>query len=286
MKKIRFGTFETNSSSTHAIVVPHNVDEENYNVYDSLDHEYDFGRQESRLVEHWDEKLAYVYYVLDNFRGRYTVRKTDEGYGCNIKVTSKEINAFKNKVQEAYKEVIKDIKNKPYSNDPTPTDIFNIMDNENEYNKIARELKYKVAWDKEKKEYVYAINEEKDEYRPLTKQENEVYNLCLKLPELFNYGSIYVDHTEDFAENGFIEKIINADVEYIKRMIFNKDSYITIGGDEYRGYNIKTIGFQYDYKEDYVNNGTEECPQYEDIGEFWDKLKEYEKKNDVFLKGN
>ena len=35
----------------------------------------------------------------------------------------------------------------------------------------------------------------------------------------------------------------------------------------------------YDYDEDYVNHGTEENPQYEDVGEFWDKLKEYEKEN-------
>ena len=62
-KLIRRSTFETNSSSTHALVVPHKVDEENWNLHDSLDHEYEFGRQESRLVTDWDEKLAYVYNV-------------------------------------------------------------------------------------------------------------------------------------------------------------------------------------------------------------------------------
>ena len=100
------------------------------------------------------------------------------------------------------------------------------------------------------------------------------------------YGEPYVDHVGEFAdEDKFFDKVFNDD-EFLKRFLFNKDSYITIGGDEYRGYNIKTIGFQYDYEEHYVNHGTEQNPQYEDVGEFWDKLKEYEKENDVFLKGN
>ena len=60
MRLIRQGTFETNSSSTHALVIPHKVDEERYDLYESLDSTYGFGRDESRLVDDWDEKLAYV----------------------------------------------------------------------------------------------------------------------------------------------------------------------------------------------------------------------------------
>ena len=56
--------------------------------------------------------------------------------------------------------------------------------------------------------------------------------------------------------------------------MFNRDSYITVGGDEYRGYNIKTIGFEYDYDKDYEHT------------EFWNKIEEYEKDKDVFFKGN
>ena len=95
----------------------------------------------------------------------------------------------------------------------------------------------------------------------------------------------YVDHCEDFDTNGFLDRILNDD-EYLKKFLFNNGSYITVGGDEYRGYNIKTIGFEYDYDNNYINTGTEECPNYEDVSEFWDKLKEYEKDNDVYLKGN
>ena len=109
-----------------------------------------------------------------------------------------------------------------------------------------------------------------------------------------------------FATNGFAKKLIGADEDYLKKLIFNRDSYITVGGDEYRGYNIKTIGFEYDYTEDtyYVNDKGEKMPDYninsisdEDWlklhreysiqrGGFWDRLAEYEKDNDVFLKGN
>ena len=37
MKTIRHGTFETNSSSTHAIVVPKNVKEEDYELKDTIE---------------------------------------------------------------------------------------------------------------------------------------------------------------------------------------------------------------------------------------------------------
>ena len=43
MKTIRYGSFETNSSSTHAIVVPKQANNEEYDLYDSLDHDYAFG---------------------------------------------------------------------------------------------------------------------------------------------------------------------------------------------------------------------------------------------------
>ena len=58
MRKIRYGIFETNSSSTHAIVIPKEVKEDGYDAYDSLDHDYGFGREECRLCDSWDEKLA------------------------------------------------------------------------------------------------------------------------------------------------------------------------------------------------------------------------------------
>lgn len=226
MKLIRHNTFETNSSSTHALVVPHKVDEENWNLSDSLDHEYEFGRQESRLVTDWDEKLAYVYMVVKDF----SEWNHNQEFDTNII----DLKKFKKRINDAYKKVLKMVKYKPYDGDPKPDDIFRYIDS--------------------------------DGKEPLG--DIHIMSLSGWVP------TPYVDHVEDFASNGFLEKILNDD-EFLIKLIFNRDSYITIGGDEYRGYNIKTIGFEYDYGD-----------MFDENNKFWKKLEEYEKENDVFLKGN
>ena len=261
MKTIRYGSFETNSSSTHAIVIPKRVKEEGWDMGDSLDHKYDFGREECRLVDHWDEKLAYTYMILKDFEGwTDNNRKT--------KVTKDTIKKFKDRINKIYKEVEQIVQYKPYDGDPKPNDIFKYIDNDGEGKLGDIEFVYIHSWEK-------------------------------PYP--------YVDHCEDFDTNGFLDRILNDD-EYLKKFIFNNGSYITVGGDEYRGYNIKTIGFQYDYDSHYYVNSKGEKPPKEwfdkngrikdeywdkyyeeyniDAGGFWDKLKEYEKNNDVYLKGN
>ena len=207
MRKIRYGIFETNSSSTHAIVVPKEVKEEGYNAYDSLDHDYGFGREECRLCDSWDEKLAYAYILLkDN----------------NVA----ELDTFKNQVIEVWEKLFG---NKDYT--PTPKDVFNYIDRDGSDGNLTG----------------------KDGFLILKER----------------YGN-YIDHACDLENKNILNRLIK-DKEFVKRFIFNRDSYITIGGDEYRGYNIKTIGFEYDYEneEDFIN-----------------KLKEYKKNNDVYLKGN
>ena len=207
MRKIRYGIFETNSSSTHAIVIPKEVKEDGYDTYDSLDHDYGFGREECRLCDNWDEKLAYAYMLLkDN--------------------DVEELDTFKNQVIEVWEKLFG---NKDYT--PTPKDVFNYIDRDGSNGDLTG----------------------KDGFLILKER----------------YGN-YVDHAEGLDGTDFIERL-KTDDEFVKRFIFNRDSYITIGGDEYRGYNIKTIGFEYDYEneEDFIN-----------------KLKEYKKNNDVYLKGN
>lgn len=261
MKTIRYGSFETNSSSTHAIVIPKKVEEEDWDMGDSLDHKYDFGREECRLVDHWDEKLAYTYMILKDFEGwTDNNRKT--------KVTKDTIKKFKDRINKIYKEVEQIVQYKPYDGDPKPNDIFKYIDNDGEGKLGDIEFVYIHSWE-----------------NPYP----------------------YVDHCEDFDTNGFLDRILNDD-EYLKKFIFNNGSYITVGGDEYRGYNIKTIGFQYDYDSHYYVNSKGKKPPKEwfdkngrikdeywdkyyeeyniDAGGFWDKLKEYEKNNDVYLKGN
>ena len=207
MRKIRYGIFETNSSSTHAIVIPKEVKEDGYDTYDSLDHDYGFGREECRLCDNWDEKLAYAYMLL---------KDNDVA----------ELDTFKNQVIEVWEKLFG---NKDYT--PNPKDVFNYIDRDGSNGDLTG----------------------KDGFLILKER----------------YGN-YVDHAEGLNGTDFIERL-KTDDEFVKRFIFNRDSYITIGGDEYRGYNIKTIGFEYDYEneEDFIN-----------------KLKEYKKNNDVYLKGN
>lgn len=247
MKTIRYGSFETNSSSTHAIVVPKQVDDEEYSLYDSLDHDYSFGREECRLCCDWDEKLAYTYLALKDLR--------DE----------KQLEKFKDRIAKIYNSMLSN--DKSYEKF-TLEDFFDYLDSDREDGNITGED-------------------------------------CFCVWKL-RYGK-FVDHSYMLEDNGFIERILSDD-EFLKRFIFNRQSYITICGDEYRGYNIKTIGFEYDYDEHYYVNKDGETPPKEwydsqgrikdeywdryyeeyniDAGGFWDKLKEYEKDNDVFLKGN
>lgn len=207
MKTIRKGMFETNSSSTHAIVIPHEVNDCDYSLYDSLDHNYGFGREECRLCDSWDEKLAYAYMLLiDN----------------NIK----ELDTFKSQIIEIWEDLFGNIKCTP-----TPKNVFDYIDRDGVDGNLTGEDNFLILCDR---------------YRS------------------------HIDHSCDLVDKDILDRLIN-DKEFVKRFIFNINSYITIGGDEYRGYNIKTIGFEYDYEneEDFIN-----------------KLKEYKKNNDVYLKGN
>ena len=225
MKTIRKGIFETNSSSTHAIVIPHEVNDCDYSLYDSLDHNYGFGREESRFCNNWDEKLAYAYILLkDNVEWS----KAEEGWKPLNKTTEKELDVFKKRITAMW-EVIESKLQIKYS--PTPQDVFNYIDRDGTDGNLTGS----------------------DSFIVITNR----------------YGN-YVDHSNGLDDTDFLDRLKNDD-DFLKRFIFNRSSYITIGGDEYRGYNIKTIGFEYDYDDDSI---------------FEEKLKEYEKENDVYLKGN
>ena len=251
METIRRGIFETNSSSTHAIVIPKSVDKEEWSTSDSLYHDYCFGREECRFVNNWDEKLAYIYMVLKE------------------RCSSKDVRTFEERVNRLFNEVNKNVRFPADRYDPTPDNLFDY------------------------------INKNKSDG-----------NLCpdSHIIMVHDRGFNYVDHLYEIPEE-LINRILSDD-EFLKRFLFNEKSYITVGGDEYRGYNIKTIGFQYDYEESYklIDDKGEEPPKewfdengeildefrkkynrnyhYKDTGEFWDKLEEYKKDNDVYLKGN
>ena len=232
MKQIRKNVFETNSSSTHSIVISKkNHKLQNKDLYSSIwrhddRYEYEFGREAYRLVNKWDEKLAYAYLALK-----------DSGIKSNV------LKEFKKRVNTIYNEVVKELGEKPFQ-EVTPNFIFKLLDRKNSFH--------------------------------------------------------YIDHSENIAKK-FINDCLTDD-KFLKRFLFDsEDSYIVIGGDEYSGFYIKTIGFEYDYDYEYLwkdKDGNivkdldayfekyKKYPKGEYVGEFWNKLKEYEKTHDVYLKGN
>lgn len=230
MRQIRYGTFETNSSSTHSIVVSKNIlKPEDANFWPSFNldgkHPYDFGRCQLDMYDHWDDKLAYILVAL-----------CEKGYKRKV-------------IKEFEKRVIK--------------------------------LFYKV------------LNGERLLY------EKETPEYAIKMIKKVLNNS-YIDHGYAVPRE-FLDKCLTDD-DFLISFLFNIDeSYVAVGGDEYGGYYIKRLGFQYDYHDgggawvdkngnevevDWEKDHATEGLDYKDKGTFWDKLEEYKADHYVYLKGN
>lgn len=219
MKIIRDNIFETNSSSTHALVVPKQIKQEGYSL--SIDWElrdafrdnrmtFEYGRCLLEIYEDWTNKLAYTYIVLRHYNDFEKNAFSEDS-----------LNNFRILINNLYCEVYEAVEYKPYDDDPKPDDIFNFIDKD--YDKQGYDC--------------------------------------------------WVDHVAEVPRE-FLDKVI-FDKDFAKRFIFNKDSYITIGGDEYQGFYIRKVGFENDYGD-----------TYEEDNEWSRKLDELEKDFDIYLKGN
>ena len=225
MIQTRKSLFETNSSSTHAVVV-HKTKNSNDLAKSFYFSDYGletyFGRCESAIVETVQNKIAYAYLVVKD-----------------IADWKKEPDAVKKFLDNLY-EVSKDFySDKKYHE-------FSKKDIDNTINIIEAQQDYDA----------------------------------------------YVDHVEDFWDNGFYRKLVD-DKDFVRCLIYDDNSYITVGGDEYRGYNLKKIGFQHDYEYSGIEHKLDADGHFEYIdpadyyvGEFWDKVKELRKDNEIFFKGN
>lgn len=218
MKIIRDRVFETNSSSTHALVIPKSVDSQGYSLsvdYDVAQNlEYDtpefcYGRCQLQIFDDWVNKLAYIYIVLRNYNDFYECSYTEE-----------QVDNFKILINKLYSEVLNVVQFKP-SDEITPDRVFHLIDHD-----IA----------------------------------DNGYN-C------------WVDHVGEVPKD-LIDRVLS-DEDFVKRFIFNTASYITVGGDEYSGFYIKKVGFEYDYED-----------LYEEDNEWSRKLDELSKDYDIYLKGN
>lgn len=237
MRQVRKSLFETNSSSTHAVVVTKEMQyETDYKEFFS--HEgYCFGRCESHIVDTLCNKLAYVYIAVSGL-----------------------IHWKENEVIERHPGYTKE-------------DFINTVI------EISRK---------------YFENPEEEWMKRTAFNEDNLKHFFTELDDKIKSYDAYVDHIEDFVDNGFFERIIT-DKEFLERLLFDEDSYITVGGDEYRGYNLKKVGFEHDYEDKY---NPEFERKYEDnwpvwtdptemyTGEFWDKVKALRKDYDIYFKGN
>ena len=86
MRQIRYGTFETNSSSTHSIVVSKDIlKSDDANFYPERKFNYYFndaycfsGRGSLELYNEWDNKLAYIMIALCERYKRKTIKKFEK----------------------------------------------------------------------------------------------------------------------------------------------------------------------------------------------------------------
>lgn len=246
---IRKRLFETNSSSTHALVVSLEKDyEPTWNDVSTSsweEYNFEFGRETYRLLDGWDDKLAYIYTVL-----------LEIAADPKVVVPIVDLEKFKDRVNRIYNEVISNISNRDWlDNNEIPDHIFQVLE---------------------------FLNDRASGKIPDTSEPKFDFDTSLFSDVLKHTWSAYIDHSEYFmifeGEDRrytspcarILEKLQNDD-DYLKSFLFSDESYITIGGDEYRGYNLKTLGFEYDYRKE----------------EDWEeRVKEYEKTHDVYFKGN
>lgn len=245
---IRKGLFETNSSSTHALVVFLEKDYEPtwYDVSSGWqEYNFEFGRETYRLLDGWDDKLAYIYTVL-----------LEIAADPKVVAPAVDLEKFKARVNRIYEEVIASLPKRDWSSsNEVPDHIFQVLEflHDRATGKIPDTSEPKFDFDtslfRDALEHTWSAYVDHSEYFMIVEGEDRRYTpLCIEI----------------------LEKLQDED-DYLKSFLFSDESYITIGGDEYRGYNLKTLGFEHDYRRE----------------EDWEKrVSEYEKTHDVYFKGN
>lgn len=109
-----------------------------------------------------------------------------------------------------------------------------------------------------------------DEFKKAQSPKQILTDFLCDIDDEYNAGRAGIDHVQAFEDNGLYERI-KTDKDFLERLIFDENSYITTGSDESRGYNFKKIGFEYDYE------------NYED---FWKKVEDLKHNFEIYLKGN
>lgn len=270
MKKVRYGTFETNSSSTHSLVIPKTMTDSDIDyINDSWERNYNFGRDTFREVLTLDEKYAYVVAILTS------IVYYDYEENTGIRKLKKKLEEFK----EYTKEVIS-----------------------NTLNTEERSYDLEKALDIIEDTHKYLVNTiHKSKY-------GNHLDWDFYVDHVGEFNSKWKSRKEEFNCANFVDKILN-DKEFYARYLLSRNAYIIVGSDEGYGYYIRKVGFEYDYEDDYeyMNADGQKPPkdwfdkngrikeEYFDkyfeeytypIGEWWTKVRKVSQDNDIFLKGN
>jgi hypothetical protein len=232
-RQIRAGVFETNSSSTHTIAIAKHLDDDNRDTRTNKYYLYD--EWEDGEFEFGRQPK------IENSIGKriaYAVLVFLE-YPNEI-VSVDERRKFYGKI---YDIIDRNMPDKPKSvyDDTKETVIANVM-------KLIQFCEWACYhWHKE--------------WEPAYTMENEIIDKD-------HYA--YVDHTA--CAKKFYERITTDD-SALERFIMAENSFVYAGGDEWNGYYMSRVGFEYDY---------------DDSKDFFKAAKSMAKKLDVelFFKGN
>lgn len=212
--QVRKSVFETNSSTCHTIAIPKRpIEKEEVNIYDiypEYGESYCFERGLLRFVDRVGERIAYSYMAI---------------------------------LYKIYHDVYMKI----------PKSLRDSRDN-----KVLNDMKDKVlsevnVWENQILEWIgkYAEDPKKNSHK------NEIVDTVQKLlvfleaqvldipTDIDMFGKrASIDHPEELY--GFV-KDIEKNPELLEKFIFDPESYATVCGDEWQGYYVRRVGFEYDY---------------------------------------
>lgn len=267
MRKVRNNTFETNSSSTHAIVM----------CKDKINHKDNYISNSSKYIEvdyDWFEDEETKETVrLDS----PSVRDTDETeYGIYFERT--EYSELSNPIDKilfiyamldrlmpnarkvAFKKNV--IKSFNYIKDNNLSKIYDEDLDERFLNKLFRMMDDMLN----EKYYrgMYYLDE--IDKKNLDTEQDTFWSLGTRKKKT---NDLKVELGGDFKDLDGIKTEFRKMLTYENTMnlIWNSNSYISLGGDEYHGFFIKRVGFEYDYncEKDFKERVKQETKNYKVI---------------------
>ena len=219
MRKIRKGIFETNSSSAHSLVIC---------------------KSDIKSVEDLSDRIIWIDRVfgsdLEDFLYGHIEYDWDE-----------DGNLYYEKFGEGRKDYRFDFSR---GNPRTYNDFIHKIAFMIAYYKYSEDNEIDIILDKAKKilDELFETEEFKNGYR-----HDEIIALTKKFIDTEFRDEKIRDEiiSSEFDHSNTIMVTLLKDDDLFRRFIFNSNSYISISGDEYKGYYFKVVGCEYDYTDMY-----------------------------------